>query len=178
MAIRGLITIPTAPETAIWRAIVGVLRGDPVLMAVRSREGNLPVTVRAWEGDPDKDVADPSAGGNEPSASELPLIRMTPQSYPQRWLTEQQHSGEWTLRFDVYTPGTNIDDYTDLCGVIRGAYFPTDPTQKAIVKAALSGSNLIRPTFRGFGPSGLLGQTRYGLKGAATLTVALQVNTW
>jgi hypothetical protein len=173
MGPRALTSIPTGPETAVWRALVSVLRADAAFNAIMPKP-----TLRAWEGDNLSDVADPNAGGNEPSASELPFVRMTPASYPTGWWTEGAHKGDWVIRFNIYTPGSNLEDFTDFCNAIRSAYFPTDPSQKVVVKAEMAVVSVLRPQFNGFGLDGLLGQSRYGLKGVCTLRVGIQVNTW
>ncbi len=121
-----------APETIAFRAVDAVLRADPDLKRVVK-------TIMSWQGDALDDA--------RPTLNLVPWLRITPVAGPAAWETEGQHRMPMAVEFELAVQGTCSDQIMNLWSAVRSALFPTDPTKRAAVRAAMNGASITRGEF-------------------------------
>jgi hypothetical protein len=112
--------LPTAPRTKVFRAIISILKNDPVLSSVIR-----PPNFRAWSGGSHETV--------EFTYSSAPAIRITPTNGPDLWKFPSAQVGLLFLNVDLLIPGTDADDQLNLWWALEKAIYPSSfPAQAAI----------------------------------------------
>lgn len=154
-----------SPETLVLRAVIRVLKTDPVLMsAVKS--------WCVWDGS-SNDAADRTKAG-------YPHVSIVPQPGETGWQEESMHRSHLTVAIETFVAGTNADDMLNLWSAIRQAIFPAlGSTRRAEVVAVMGpiavNGELIQQPYQFADPSGSAeNQVSYG---RGELSVKIHVNT-
>jgi len=114
------LALPVSPRTKVFRAIVAVLKADPVLSnAIK------PDAFRSWAG--------VSLDNQEFSFSMAPAIRLTPTNGPEGFLFPDAQVGDLYINVEMLVSGTNVDDQQNLWWAIERAIYPADYTAKTTI---------------------------------------------
>jgi hypothetical protein len=124
--------LPTAEYTAVFRAIVQIIRNDPIVSRV------VPAAkVLCWEGKP-TDARD--------LVGEASVIRITPTGGPQVWLSPASMVGPLLLNLEILVPGYNADDLMNLWKAIGAAFYAPTQTTFAAIQATLRAAGAYPPS--------------------------------
>jgi hypothetical protein len=100
--------LPTAERTAVFRAIVRLLKADPTL-------SNVVKTWFVWDGTPGE-TQDFELG-------HAPALRLTPLGGGDEWMSPQSVVGMLVIDFEMMVAGTNIDDLANLWRAVIAAFY-------------------------------------------------------
>jgi hypothetical protein len=112
MAVTGTLALPDGSRAKVYRAIVAILKADPVLKRVFGSNWSV------MSGDPD-DVADLSE-------AEAPAIVLMPSLGPMSWWSPDAFIGPLAISFEVLIDGLNASDVLNLQDAIERALYPAD----------------------------------------------------
>lgn len=114
---RSALDIPTAPRTAVFRALDQIVRADPTINGVF---GNR---IRSWTGDELRD-AKPF------TTTEAPALRLTPVGMGQdEWYSPDEQFGELGIEVEIFLRGTLIDDLMNVWWAVQRAIYPVTGAQ-------------------------------------------------
>jgi hypothetical protein len=127
------------PETIAFRCVESILRDDPVLKRVISKNGWY-----SWLGDAQDD--------SDATLSSCPWIRLTPQAGDSDWESENQHRSPLLVGIELAVAGTNADQLMNLWHAVRRALFPLDVAALQAIRdradaAKITKSRISRPAF-------------------------------
>jgi hypothetical protein len=128
MPIEGL---PQSERAAVFRAVVSILRNDPVLSSVVR-------TFLAWEGTP-QDPADLSLGM-------APALRLTPTGGGDEWMSPASMVGPLIINVEVMTAGYNVDDPANLWRAVIAAIYDPQGRSFADIQAQLRAAGAYPPS--------------------------------
>lgn len=116
--------LPESVHSAIFKAVVKVLRHNPVLKNY-VKTGSW----RIWDGS-QLEFDDPA------NVVELPWIRLTPVGDPEKWVTIGQHNAPLTIAFELMIEGTVRTELMDYWAAVVAALFPGNGSVLAAIAAA------------------------------------------
>lgn len=113
---------PQSPRCAVFRALEGLIRHDPVIAAnVR--------TIWSWTGLPTDD--DP------PTIAMCPWMRISPAHGPDDWRFPEAFTGYLFLQVELMVAGYDADDLMNFWWAVQRAIYPKDQAAKTTNIAAL-----------------------------------------
>lgn len=122
--------LPTGPRTTAFRGFVKFIKADPVL-------GNVVKTWQSWEGQPKEDAL-------PESDNMLPLVRLTPKSYPSKRAELSPVGPAMTVLdsplivvVEIALAGSNWADGSNLWTAIESRIFNQDPATRQANDATL-----------------------------------------
>jgi hypothetical protein len=123
------LSLEEAVETTVFRALVEVLRANPVLDDV----------IQTWEV---LDGASPTV--QPPTTSQMPYLRVRAGPSDMQIAEESAWSIDFSVFVEIATAGTNQDDQTNLWGAVRLALSHSTLFQDADVQAYLRAAGCTR----------------------------------
>ena len=112
------LALPTAERTAVFRAMVSILRNDPIVSRVCK-------AIKAWEGKP--------TDAETLVLGMAPVIRLTPVGTGDEWMSPASVVGTLTINVEMLISGYNADDMGNLWRAIIAAFYaPTGTTFEAV----------------------------------------------
>lgn len=123
--------LPQAERTAVFRAVVGILKADPVL------KGQVK-TLLSWEGKP-TDAADLVLGM-------APAIRLTPTGGPDGWMSPNTVVGDLYINFEMLTASYLVDDLMNLWRAVVAAIYDPSSTSFTAIQATLRNAGAYPPS--------------------------------
>lgn len=127
----GRLNLPTAEYTAVFRAMVHILRADPIVAKTVK-------TIMAWEGKPTD--AQTLAEGM------APVIRITPTGGPEEWHCPQSMKGPLYLNLEILVSGYDAADLMNLWRAVAAAYYDPQATTFAQIQATLREAGAYPPS--------------------------------
>lgn len=118
--------LPTAPETAVFRAVVNQLTKNDVLERVIP-----PSSWHVFNGDK-KSAARPAAPSRQG-----PEVTIWPTAAAGRWWTPTSQIVPLAINIELTSPGSCCDDLLNLWNVFRGAIDTGDPSVDNIFRTEL-----------------------------------------
>jgi hypothetical protein len=125
--------LPAAEYTAVFRAMVQIVRNDPIVSRVVP-----PAKVLCWEGKP--------TDAQELTVGMGPVIRITPTGGPQVWHCPTSMVGDMLLNLEILVPGYNADDLLNLWKAIGAAFYSPTGTTFAALQATLRAAGAYPPS--------------------------------
>lgn len=130
--------LPASPYTKAFRNFCRILQTDPDLRACGT-------TFQVWEGK--KGECD------EPTATQLPCLRITPIESTSDLIGEGQHGIKMPLQVDVWVAGGTTasppaDDYLNFVYAVAMAIFPDDDSRREAVDRIKGASGTDDPAFQ------------------------------
>jgi hypothetical protein len=118
--------LPTSPRTSVFRAIVQILRNDPVLSATCR-------TILAWEGKP--------TDGQPLTLAMAPALRITPANGPNQWTYPEAFRGDLYLNVEVLVSGYDYDDLLNLWWAVQRAIYPKGQSMAIVLQLQQAGAH-------------------------------------
>jgi hypothetical protein len=125
------LALPKSERTAVFRAMVQVLRNDPIV-------GRVCRTILSWDGKP---------GNHNPLAVAMaPAIRITPVGGGDKWMSPASMVSPLYLNCEMVVAGYDADDLPNLWKAIMAAYYAPTGTTFAAIQAQLRAAGAYPPS--------------------------------
>jgi len=113
--------LPTGMRTKLFRAMVAVLQGDPLVSSVVNE-------WFVWSGKP-------TDGGDLPFVPVSKVnVRLTPRMNGLSWWTPDSMIGQLSVLVETTIPNTNIDDVLNFQEAIENAFYPQNPVDASAMR--------------------------------------------
>jgi hypothetical protein len=163
---KSIPTLQDSPRTKVFRAMMSILKHDPVLTSVVKGP-----SFRTWDGSA-TDTADFSN-------ATCPALRFLPTNGPEQFQFPDAQVGPLFVEVHMLVAGNNVDDPQNLWWAIERAIYPTDWNKRVANQSALQAAGaktgLVFFTQPAFDPGP---ENRYfACQGQMKVDVLLQLNT-